>query len=49
MSQPAFTGSQMVQLETIFNANGINLDEMQQSALELTDRESRHNPSSSKS
>ena len=45
MSQPAFTDSQIDQAEI----TGINSEQMQESALELTDRESLHNPSSSKS
>ena len=48
MSQPAFTGSQMAQLETIFIQNGINLDQMQPSALASVNTGHQDNPSSRK-
>jgi len=49
MSQPAFNDEEMLQLETIFVQNGIDLNEIQVPVLESADHADRDNPSSSKS
>jgi len=49
MSQRTFSDLEMAQLETIFNQNGINLDEIQNGTFELPDPEHLDNPSSGKS